>query len=68
MAWDLDALGWRIMAGIGGGLLVLGVTRPCRFLRRRRRCPQCKQLLPRWDRWGWKDGWTCSRCGCQVGR
>ena len=32
------------------------------------RCPQCRQLLPRWDLWGWKIDWTCSSCGCQVGR
>jgi hypothetical protein len=68
MAWNLDAPDWKIMVGIGTGFLVLVITRPWRFLRLRTRCPQCKQLLPRWDRWGWKDSWTCPHCGCLIGR
>ena len=68
MAWDLGSLGWTIVAAIAGGLTLVAVTRPWRFFRLRALCPRCKQMLPRWGRWGWKDDWTCSRCGCVIGR
>ncbi len=48
------------------GSLAVVVVRPWRFWWSRRLCPQCKELLPRWNIWGWKDDWTCRRCGCQI--
>jgi hypothetical protein len=65
---ELTGVHWLIIVATAGGLATLAVTRPWRFLRERRSCPQCRTLLPRWDRWGWIEVWTCSRCGCQVGR
>jgi hypothetical protein len=56
------------IACIVAGSLAVVVVRPWRFWWARRRCPQCKTLLPRWDRWGWKEGWTCGHCGCQIDR
>jgi hypothetical protein len=67
MGWDLSTASWGTLAVLLGGLTAVAVFRPWRFLRPRQHCPQCKQLLPRWDCWGWKDSWTCHRCGCQVG-
>ena len=67
MAWNLSTLQWVVFAIIAGGLGLAGLTRPWRFFQVRRHCPQCRTLLPRWGRWGWKDDWTCPRCGCQIG-
>jgi hypothetical protein len=62
MSWGL------ITAVIAVGLAALAVLRPWRFFLARNHCPQCRQLLARWGLWGWKDDWTCPRCGCQVRR
>ncbi len=66
MAWDLSALGWGPVATAAGALAALAVLRPWRLWRARVECPQCKEVLPRWDRWGWKQDWACPRCGCRV--
>jgi hypothetical protein len=68
MAGELSATFWVVVTVIAGGLAVLAIGRPWRFLRVRTYCPQCKTLLPRWNCWGWMQVWICSRCGCQVGR
>jgi len=68
MDWDFVVSHWYTVAGVIGGLVAVAVTRPWRFWLTRRLCPQCKNVLPRWDRWGWRDGWSCSRCGCESGR
>jgi hypothetical protein len=58
---------WGAIAVAFGGFAAVAVLRPWRCLRARTSCPQCKEVLPRWDRWGWRQAWTCPRCGCQVG-
>jgi rubredoxin len=68
MTWNLDAVNWWIVAPIIGGVLFIAFVRPWRFFADRRHCPQCKKLLARWGRWGWKDDWTCPRCGCLIHR
>ncbi|HEV3256297.1 MAG TPA: hypothetical protein VG013_05400 [Gemmataceae bacterium] len=68
MGSDFSNSTWWILAGIVGGLTVLAILSPWRFWWGRKYCPQCKRLLPRWGCWGWKDGWTCRRCGCEIGR
>jgi hypothetical protein len=68
MAPDLIGPYWGAIALGFAGLAGLAVIRPWRFLVARTFCPQCKQKLARWDRWGWKQLWTCPRCGCRVGR
>ncbi len=67
MAWDGSALNWEAVTAFGGAFAAAAVLRPWRFWRARAECPQCKEVLPRWDRWGWKEAWTCPRCGCRVG-
>jgi hypothetical protein len=59
---------WGILLGVLGVSVAIAVLRPWRFWWARRHCPQCRVLLPRWDLWGWKIDWTCSRCGCQVSK
>jgi hypothetical protein len=68
MVWDLIASNWVMIAVLVGVLVAVAVLRPWRFWRARKQCPQCRKMLPRWGRWGWKDDWTCSQCGCQIGR
>ena len=68
MAGDPSVSYWGVIAATTAGLAAIAIIRPWRFLRERRSCPQRKKVLPRWDRWGWKEVWTCPRCGCQVGR
>ena len=59
----------RIILAVGAGLLAaLAIFRPWRFFQVRRHCPQCKQVMARWNHWGWLDEWTCPRCGCQFRR
>ena len=67
MPWGLSTACWAIIASIVGGLIAVAIIRPWRFWQARRHCPQCKKTLPRWDCWGWRDGWTCARCGCEIG-
>jgi len=57
-----------VCIAVVGGLLALGFARPWRFWSVRRHCHQCLTVLPRWNIWGWKDDWTCSTCGCRIGR
>jgi hypothetical protein len=57
---------WTVTACIVAASLVIVVIRPWRFLAARRHCPQCQDLLPRWNVWGWKEDWTCNRCGCRI--
>jgi hypothetical protein len=68
MAGELSPAFWVVITAVAGGLASLAISRPWRFLRARNCCPQCKNVLPRWDRWGWRQVWVCSRYGCQVGR
>ena len=68
MAGDLSVSYWGVIIATAAALAVAAVSRPWRFLRERRSCPQCRKVLPRWDCWGWIEVWTCPRCGCQVGR
>ena len=67
LAYSLGTVEWIILAVSAGLLATLALLRPWRFFQVRRHCPQCKQVLARWDRWGWLDDWTCPRCGCQIG-
>lgn len=67
MGLDLSATNWGAVTAAFGGLAALGIARPWRLWRARVGCPQCKQVLPRWGRWGWKEAWDCPRCGCRVG-
>jgi hypothetical protein len=60
-------MSWGMIAFIVAGSLAVVVIRPWRFWWARRRCPQCRSWLPRWNLWGWKEEWIC-RCGCQIGR
>ena len=48
-------MNWEVIAFVVVGSLAVVVIRPWRFWWKRRRCPQCKDLLPRWDAWGWKE-------------
>lgn len=67
MVWDhIARYGW-IIAGVVSVLVGIAIVRPWRFWRARMHCPQCQQVQRRWGRWGWKDDWTCSRCGCEIG-
>ena len=61
-------MNWEVIASVVVGSLAVVVIRPWRFWWQRRRCPQCTDLLPRWDAWGWKEDWTCNRCGCRIDR
>lgn len=67
MGWDPSLSYWLLTALGAGGAAAVGITRPWRFWQARRYCPQCKQVLPRWGLWGWKDGWVCRHCDCQSG-
>jgi hypothetical protein len=60
-------MNWGTIAILVGGLVAVAIIQPWRFFSARRHCPQCRQTLARWGIWGWKDEWTCSRCGCQIG-
>jgi hypothetical protein len=59
-------MSWEVIASVVVGSVAVVVLRPWRFCWARRRCPQCRDLLPRWDVWGWKEDWTCKRCGCRI--
>jgi hypothetical protein len=61
-------MNWTMIAWMAGGSLAIVFIRPWRFLAARHCCPQCKNMLPRWDFWGWKEDWTCRHCGCQINR
>ncbi len=61
-------MNWALIVWIAVGSVAVVVLRPWRFWWARRHCPQCKDLLPRWNLWGWKEDWTCRRCGCQIPR
>src|SRR5262249_52715382 len=62
------AMSWTVIFCTCAAAIALLIIRPWRFWGERRYSAQCRKLLPRWDAWGWKDNWTCARCGCQVGR
>lgn len=58
-----------VISGVAGGLAVLAVI----FLMRRKSCPKCCVLLPRFRRpeslrEAIKGGWTCGSCRTTVGR
>ena len=59
-------MNWIVIAWIVAASLLIVFIRPWRFLAARRHCPQCRNLLPRWNLWGWKEDWTCSHCGCRI--
>lgn len=60
------AMNWGVTVCVAVGSVAVMVIQPWRFFWARRRCPQCKTLLPRWNGWGWKDDWTCPHCDCQI--
>src|SRR5262249_32802827 len=67
--WLRGALIGAIVGAIAGGLAVVLMV----LLAPKRKCPDCGETLPRFRQpanrrqslWG---GWTCPRCGCEVGR
>jgi hypothetical protein len=58
----------EVAACVVAGAAVIAALQPWRFFRARKRCPQCKGLLPRWGLWGWGEDWACARCGCLINR
>jgi hypothetical protein len=61
-------MNWPMAGCMVAGIVAVVVLRPWRFWWARRRCPQCQDLLPRWNLLGWKEDWTCRRCGCRIDR
>src|SRR4051812_20848134 len=47
------AMNWGVIVVILAGSMAVVVIRPWRFWWSRRLCPQCRELLPRWNIWGW---------------
>ena len=58
-----------IVGGVAGGLAVLAIG----LLQRRKACPACHSLLPRFRmpanvRQAMLGGWHCKSCGARIGR
>ena len=68
LAFSPSSVERTILAVSASLLATQALLRPWRFFQVRGHCPQCKQVIARWNRWGWLDDWTCPRCGCQISR